>query len=130
METTITIGALPDVKNEAVIEYVAPKSTEENGSNTFEIKAAINVPEDVELRAGYSANAAVTLQKSADVLTVPESVIEWEGDSTYVYVLTAEAPQQFERKSVSTGLSDGVRIEIKSGLALADSVKLRSTIVQ
>ena len=52
------------------------------------------------------------------------------GPRTYVYVLTAEAPQQFERKSVSTGLSDGVRIEIKSGLALADSVKLRSTIVQ
>lgn len=130
METTITIGALPDVKNEAVIEYVAPKSTEENGSNTFEIKAAINVPDDVQLRAGYSANAAVTLQKAADVLTVPESVIEWVGDSTYVYVLTAEAPQQFERKSVTTGLSDGVRIEVKSGIEMADSVKLRSTIVQ
>lgn len=130
METVITIGALPDIRNNAVIEYVAPKSTEENGSNTFEIKAAIEVPEDVDLRAGYSANAAVSLQKAADVLTVPESVIEWVGDSTYVYVLTAENPQKFERRTVTTGMSDGVRIEIKSGLELADSAKLRSTLIQ
>ncbi len=129
METVITVGAVPDMKNDAKIEYVAPKSTEENGSNTFEIKAAIDVPEGVQLRAGYSANAAVTLQKAADVLTVPESVIEWKGDSTFVYILTAENPQQFERKAITTGLSDGVRIEVKSGIELSDSVKLRSTLI-
>ena len=118
MPTTITIGALDGVTPEATIEYIAPKSTEENGSNTFEVKAAIVVPDSVRLRAGYSANAAVTLQRAADVMSVPEGVIEWQGDSTFVYVLTSgDAPKQtFDRKSITTGLSDGVNIEVKSGL--------------
>lgn len=118
MPTTITIGALSGVTPEATIEYIAPKSTEENGSNTFEVKAAIIVPDSVRLRAGYSANAAVTLQRAADVMSVPEGVIEWQGDSTFVYVLTSgDAPKQtFDRKAIATGLSDGVNIEVKSGL--------------
>lgn len=116
MPTTITIGALPDVESSATIEYIAPKSVEENGSNTFEIKAAIAVSDSVQLRAGYSANAAVVLQRVENVLMVPEGVVEWQGDSTYVYVLTAENPQAFERKPIVTGLSDGLNIEVKSGL--------------
>lgn len=117
MATEISIGALPEVRPNAVIEYISPKSTEENGSNTFEIKAALEVPDSVELRAGYSANATVTLRHAEGVLTIPESVIEWAGDSTYVYCLTDTIPQQkFERRSVVTGLSDGVKIEVKSGI--------------
>ncbi len=114
---TITIGALPDLSLDAVIEYIAPKGTETNGANTFEIKAAINLPEGQELRAGYSSNARVSLSKVENVLTVPESVIEWQGDSTYVYILTDSVKgQQFERKSIITGTSDGINIQVKDGL--------------
>lgn len=127
MPTTITIGAIADKSYDALIEYIAPKSVEQNGANTFEIKAAIKVDGDVQLRAGYSANAAVTLQRAEGVLAVPEGVIEWVGDSTYVYVLTAEQPQAFERKSVITGLSDGVNIEVRSGLK--GDEKLRGNII-
>lgn len=116
MPTTITIGAIPDVENQATIEYIAPKSVEENGGNTFEIKAAIAVNDSLQLRAGYSANAAVTLQRVQDVLMVPESVVEWVGDSTFVYILTADNPQTFDRRPIVTGLSDGLNIEVKSGL--------------
>ena len=117
MTTTISIGALPGVSPNAVIEYIAPKSTEENGSNTFELKAAIEVPDTVQLRAGYSANASIRLNHADSVLTIPEGVIEWAGDSTFVYCLTAEEPaQQFERRSIVTGLSDGINIEVKSGI--------------
>lgn len=117
MSTVISIGALPDVAPDAMIEYIAPKSTEENGSNTFEIKAAIEVPDSVNLRAGYSANATITLARADSVMTVPEAVIEWGADSAYVYVLTDSVPEQkFERKVVSTGLSDGINIQIKDGL--------------
>ena len=117
MTTTISIGALPSVNPTATIEYIAPKSTEENGSNTFEIKAAIETPDSVHLRAGYSANARVQLEKVTNVLTIPESVIEWVGDSTFVYCLTDSVPsQKFERRTIITGLSNGIDIEVKSGI--------------
>ncbi len=114
---SISIGALPDLKLDAVIELIAPKGTETNGANTFEIKAAIKVPSGDTLRAGYSANATVSLSKVSDVLTIPESVIEWEGDSTFVYVLTDSLPEQkFERKAIRTGTSDGINIHVTDGI--------------
>ncbi len=124
MPVDYAIGALNDITPEGEIEYISPKSTEENGSNTFEVKASIQVPDSVTLRAGYSANAMVALLRRADVLTVSEGAIEYSGDSTFVYVLTAEQPvQQFERKAVTTGVSDGVKIEIKSGVNENDRLR-------
>ena len=133
----ITIGALQDLTFDATLEYISPKATEANGANQFEIKAAVvlsNVqPLDgqgmvpVTLRAGYSANAEIVLAEADDVLAVPESAIEFEGDSTFVYVLKGKADkpgeQQYERRPVVTGLSDGVNIEIKSGVTLNEKVR-------
>lgn len=125
----ISIGALPDLKLDAVIELIAPKGVETNGANTFEIKAAINVPEGQHLRAGYSANASVSLSRAEDVLTIPESVIEWVGDSTFVYVMTDSLPEQkFERTVITTGTSDGINIQVNSGIE--KEVKLRGAAVK
>ena len=118
MPMSITIGALPDIHPSAVLEYIAPKGTEENGANTFEIKAAINVDSVSDLRSGYSANAFVSLSNARDVVTVPEGVVVFAGDSTYVYILKESVgdEQQFEKRRVVTGMSDGINIEIKEGL--------------
>lgn len=117
MPMKISIGALPELSPEASIEYIAPKGTEDNGSNTFEIKAAISVPASAGLRAGYSANASVMLDKADGAMTIPESVIEWAGDSTFVYCLTDSVPaQKFERRYVKTGISDGINIQVIEGL--------------
>ncbi len=124
MPMTISIGALPDLTPSAVIEYIAPKGVEENGANTFEIKAAITVDSVAELRAGYSANASVTLKKASDVLMVPEGIVEFAGDSTFVYLLTDSVPtQKFERKAISTNTSDGINIEVTSGLNKGDKIR-------
>lgn len=124
MPVSFTIGALSDITPCGEIEYISPKSTEENGSNTFEVKASIQVPDSVTLRAGYSANASVSLLRKADVLTITEAALEYAGDSTFVYVLTAEAPEQkFERRPVVTGVSDGVKIEVKSGVNENDRLR-------
>ncbi len=124
MPMTITIGALPDVSPTAVLEYIAPKGTDNNGANKFEIKAAITVDKDVKLRAGYSANAAVILSKASNVLTVPEGAVEFSGDSAFVYVLTDTVPQQkFERRAITTGVGNGINIQVKSGID--KNVKLR-----
>lgn len=120
----ITLGALQDMKFDAVLEYISPKSVENNGANQFEIKAAITVPDSITIRSGYSANAEIELQRANNALTVPESAIEFSGDSTFVYVLTDSVPtQKFTRRQVQTGISDGVNIEIKSGLKANESIR-------
>lgn len=120
----ITIGALQDLRFDAHLEYISPKATETNGANQFEVKAAVSVPQGSSLRSGYSANAEIELQSAKGVLCVPESAIEFEGEDTYVYVVKGEGSNKtYERKKVVTGLSDGVNIEIRSGLQKADKVR-------
>lgn len=120
----ITLGALQDMTFDAVLEYISPKSVENNGANQFEIKAAIEVPADVTIRSGYSANAEMELQRADHVLCIPESALEFQGDSTFVYVLTDSVPvQKFARRQVITGISDGIRIEIKKGLEADEQVR-------
>ena len=125
MPMEITIGALPDLHPLAILEYIAPKGTEENGANTFEIKAAINVDSISQLRSGYSANASVSLRKTGDVLVIPEGVVSFSGDSTFVYLLTSEAgeKQEFDRHQILTGLSDGINIEVVEGLDTLSSIR-------
>ena len=120
----ITIGALQDVKLSASLEYISPKAVENNGANQFEIKAAIDVKGAKELRSGYSANAEIVLQTAKNVLTIPESAVEFSGDSTFVYLVKGKGEQKtYERHPVTIGISDGVNIEIKKGLSNKDIVR-------
>lgn len=118
---TITIGALPDYKLTAILEYVSPQSTNNNGANQFEIKAALNIDSDNLIKSGYSANAKIVIESAENVLTIPESALEFSGDSTYVYILKESGA--YQRTSVTTGLSDGINIEIKNGLQKEDKVR-------
>ena len=120
----ITVGALQDLKLDANLEYISPKAVENNGANQFEIKAAVKVAKDDKIRSGYSANAEIVLAHVDKALTIPESAIEFSGDSTFVYIIKGEGKQKtYERTAVTTGLSDGVNIEIKKGLTLKDKVR-------
>lgn len=118
MPMKITIGALQDLKFDARLEYIAPKATDQNGANQFEIKAAVNLPSNAtNIRSGYSANAEIVLAEAKNVLAVQESAIEFDGDDTYVYVIKGEGDKQtYERRKVQTGISDGINIEIRSGV--------------
>ncbi len=132
MPMQITIGALQDVRFSAALEYISPKAAATTGgANQFEIKAAVNVPTDSLgatsrfIRSGYSATADIVLEKADKVLTIPEAAIEFSGDSTFVYVVKDEkaTPQVYERRAVTTGLSDGINIEIRSGLRKEEKVR-------
>ena len=123
MPMDITIGALQDQKLTAKLEYVSPKGKEENGAIMFEMKAAVKVPQDVFIRAGYSANAEIVFSKSENVITIPESCIEFGGDTAFVYVLKTKEPQVFIKKQIKIGISDGVKIEVKSGLSVKDKIR-------
>ena len=118
MPMKITIGALQDLK------YISPKAVENNGANQFEVKAAVHAVEGGKVRSGYSANAEIVLAKASKVIAVPESAIEFSGDSTFVYLVRGTADKKtYTRQAVVTGLSDGVNIEIKKGLSLKDRVR-------
>lgn len=124
MEMKIKIGALKDVEYIARLEYISPKAVEKNGANQFEIKAAMNIGNENTIRAGYSANAEIILASAKKVMALPESTIEYEGDSTFVYIVKEKGGEKtYERRTVETGLSDGLNIEIRKGIKKNDVVR-------
>ena len=123
MPMDITIGAMQNERLTAELEYVSPKGTEESGAILFEMKAAMNLPSDLFIRAGYSANAEIILDKRESVLTIPESSVEFSGDTAFVYLVTNQNPLEFQRKPVKIGLSDGIKIEVTEGLKENDKIR-------
>jgi HlyD family secretion protein len=121
MPLTITIGALRDYTFDADLEYISPKAVESNGANQFKVKAAVKVDSEHVIRSGYSANAQIELEKAADVLSVPESSLEFVKNDPYVYKKADDGT--YAMTKVTTGLSDGVNIEVKEGLAEGDVVR-------
>lgn len=129
MPMKITVGALQNLHFDAHLEYIAPKAVDNNGANQFEIKAAVTIAGQNRMRSGYSANAEIVLAEAQHVLTVPESTIEFSGKDTFVYVVKGSGKDQtYERRTVKTGLSDGVNIEIKSGLRAGEHVRGPQTV--
>jgi len=125
MPLKISIGALPKVSLQATLEYISPKAVANNGANQFEIKAAIQVPAGTHLRSGYSANGEILLQEARNVLTIPEASLQFDNDKPYVYIVTDSTPQHqtFRRQNIKTGISDGLNIEVKSGLKKGDKIR-------
>jgi len=122
MPLILSIGALEDVFFNADLEHISPKGVEENGAIQFEIKANVELMADKFIRAGYSANADIVLDRVDSVLTISESLLHFENDTAFVEVEVG--PQQFEKRFIETGLSDGINIEVLSGLTEEDKIKM------
>jgi HlyD family secretion protein len=125
MKLLLSIGAIEKEKFDAELEYVAPKGKEENGAIQFEIKAKIKLKDNVFIRSGYSANADIVLDRRDSVLCLEEGLVQFKGDSTFVEV--EKKPQQYEKKIIKTGLSDGINIEIIKGLTKKDKIKVKTS---
>jgi HlyD family secretion protein len=122
----LTIGAVEGQPLEAVLEHIAPKGVEKDGAIQFEIRAALKPRKDVTIRANYSANADIVLDRRQQVLAVNESLLQFEDGKPFVEVETA--PQKFERRDVTLGLSDGIQIEVLSGLTAEDKIKVHAAV--
>ena len=124
MELNLTIGALENQIFHAVLEYISPKGEiEQDNAVQFQIKAAVELKDGIFIRAGYSANGKIVLEKKEQVLTLKESLILYDrNQQPYVEVNTGE--QQFEKQSVELGLSDGIHVEVLSGIKKTDRVKI------
>jgi HlyD family secretion protein len=125
MDLLLTIGAIERQRFGAVLEHISPKGREESGAIQFEIRAAVKLKEGIFVRANYSANADIVLDRRDEVLAINEGLLQFEKDgSTFVEVETA--PQVFEKRKIETGLSDGIAIEVVSGLTAEDRIKKAS----
>ncbi len=114
MIVNIKVGAIDDHEFPGELEYIAPKGKKVEGSLQFEIKAAFKTDRDVTIRAGYSANAEIVLEKKDQVLALPESLLQFDGDKPYVEVEVG--PGKVERRELKLGISDGIQIEVVSGV--------------
>ncbi|TRX65844.1 efflux RND transporter periplasmic adaptor subunit [Carboxylicivirga sp. M1479] len=122
MALLLSIGAIEDEKYDAFLESIAPKGVEENGAIQFEIKAAVKLKEGQFIRAGYSATADIVLDRRDSVLAIKEKLITFSNDSAFVEIETGE--QTFEKRLITTGLSDGIKIEIEEGISKDDKIKI------
>ena len=121
MALLLTIGAVEGKPLEATLEHIAPKGVEQEGAIQFQIRAALKPQTEILIRANYSANADIVLDRRDEVLAINESLLQFEDDKKFVEVEVA--PQQFERREIQTGLSDGIQIEIVSGVSESDKIK-------
>lgn len=122
MDIVLTIGAIDKESFKAKLEYIAPKGITENGAIQFLIRASINKENSAFLRAGYSANADIILSKKDKVLAISETALQFEKEKPFVEIEIGN--QQFEKRYVKTGLSDGINIEIIEGIKKEDKIKL------
>lgn len=120
----ITVGAIENKKFDAVLQYIAPKGKTENGAIQFEIKASLENRDDTFIRAGLSANASIILEKADKVLAVKESLIQFDSKTQKPYVEIESGAQKFVRKNLVLGVSDGIYVEIKSGIKASDKIKV------
>jgi len=122
MGISLSIGAVDNVSYPAVLEHISPKGAEESGAIQFEIKAAVSLEEDQFLRAGYSANAEVELDRRDSVLVIGENLVQYERRQAFVEVMTA--PDVYERRDLKLGLSDGLKVEVLEGVTADDEIKV------
>lgn len=124
MPLEISLGAIEDKTFDAKLRFIAPKGVEESGAVQFKIEGDVKVDGDFMIRAGYSANASLVLEKRDSVLVIPEALLQFDNETDAPFVEVATGDQKFERRNVEIGISDGVNVEIVSGLSESDAVKI------
>ena len=124
MKIIVSMAAIPNKEFDAKLKFVAPKGTEEGGAVQFKIEAELALDDDTFVRAGYSANGALVVNSKTDVMVIPEAVLQFDRKTQKPYVEIEISDQNFERREIETGLSDGIKVEILSGLEMTDNIKI------
>ncbi|RFN59619.1 efflux RND transporter periplasmic adaptor subunit [Marixanthomonas ophiurae] len=121
----ITVGAIENQKFDAVLDYIAPKGIDENGAIQFEIKGTLKkIDTTTFIRAGLSANASIILARADDVMAINEALVQYDSKTQQPYVEVETGEQEFKRKDVELGVSDGIKVEVLSGISKEDKIKI------
>ena len=124
MKIIVSMAAIPDKEFDAKLKFVAPKGTEEGGAVQFKIEAELTLDDDTFVRAGYSANGALVVNSKTDIMVIPEAVLQFDRRTQEPYVEIEISDQNFERRELETGLSDGIKVEVLSGVEMTDNIKI------
>ncbi len=124
MQARITLGARPEQELQGELTQIALKAQSVNNAVQFEVKMAVQAPQDLTIRSGYSAVARIQLQRADDVLILPERVVDFRDGQAYVLLPSADG--EASEHAIQIGLSDGLRVEVRSGLAQGDTVLERN----
>jgi HlyD family secretion protein len=124
MPLAINLGAIQDKEFAAKLKFIAPKGNEEQGAVQFKIEGDVTLDDDFFVRAGYSANASLVLERKDSILALPEALLQFDKDTEQPYVEIQIEEQKFERKDIEIGISDGINVEIISGLTIEDKIKV------
>ena len=120
----ITVGAIENKKFDATLDYIAPKGVDENGAIQFEIKGTLNKKDSTFIRAGLSANASIILARADNVMSIKEALIQYDSKTKNPFVEVEVGDQKFERKDIELGISDGINVEVKTGISEDDKIKV------
>lgn len=120
----ITVGAIENIKFDAVLDYIAPKGVAENGAIQFAIKGSLKNIDSTFIRAGLSANASIILDRVENVLAIKEALVQYDSQTKKPFVEVAIGDQKFERRDVELGLSNGIFVEVKKGVSKTDEIKV------
>ena len=124
----VILGALEKEEFDSKLTFVAPKGIELGGAVQFKIKADVNIPENVNVRAGYSANAIMSIGKKENILCVNESLLQFNRITDKPFVEIEQEDGSFKTVNVEVGLSDGINVEILKGVKEGDKIKIWNSI--
>ena len=123
-DLSVSMAAIPDKEFLAKLKFVAPKGTEAGGAVQFKIEADLTLDESTFIRAGYSANGTLVVDNRQDIMVIPEALLQFDRKTSVPYVEVETSNQNFERRDITIGLSDGIKVEILDGLEMTDKIKI------
>lgn len=124
MPLEVSLGAIEDQALDARLKFIAPKGNEEQGAVQFIIEADLFLNDSIFVRAGYSANASLVLERKDSIMAIPEALLQFDRETEKPYVEVQVEDQKFERRDIEIGISDGVNVEVISGLTKEDQIKV------
>jgi HlyD family secretion protein len=124
MPLEVNLGAIEDQSLDAELKFIAPKGNEEQGAVQFIIEADLFLNDSIFIRAGYSANASLVLERKDSIMAISEALLQFDRETEKPYVQVLIGEQEFERRDVEIGISDGVNVEVLSGISMEDKIKV------
>jgi HlyD family secretion protein len=124
MPLIVTLAAIENKEYNAKLKFIAPKGIEEAGAVQFKIEGEVYLDDEYFVRAGYSANASIITEKRDSVIAISESLLQYDLKTKEPYVEVSVGDQEFERREIVLGLSDGINAEVLSGVTKEDEIKI------
>jgi len=124
MDLDITVGAIEGENFLAKLNFIAPKGKEENGAIQFKIEADLETEEESNVRANYSGNASIVIEKRDSVFSIREALLQYDKETKKPFVEIEKKDGEFEKTDVELGVSDGINVEILNGIKEEDKIKV------